>query len=240
MHGSDPDWGRVAMAIGKLHEETDIKPARVRIQFGDLVMHPEEPSDELLGQAAAGVTTVHQATPLTWRMLLADGWRGRLRTALCGGEAMHPDLAAALDERCDEVWNTYGSTAHRVTSADTARVPVGHPLPDTEVLVLDMDLARAERGAVGEIWIGGTGVGLGYRGRDELSADRFRPRPLGPPGERIYRTGDLGRRRADPRADSRADRRADLGRASECFSRPVRVMSRQNTFFRASAPGRVR
>jgi len=53
VHGGDPNWGRVAMAIGKLHEEIDIEPARVRIEFGDLVMHPEEPSDELLRQAAA-------------------------------------------------------------------------------------------------------------------------------------------------------------------------------------------
>jgi glutamate N-acetyltransferase/amino-acid N-acetyltransferase len=52
VHGADPNWGRVAMAIGKLEEEHDIEPPRVRIQFGDLVMHPEEPSDALLEQAA--------------------------------------------------------------------------------------------------------------------------------------------------------------------------------------------
>jgi amino acid adenylation domain-containing protein len=152
----------------------------------------------------SSAATVLQATPLTWRMLLASGWRSRLRTALCGGETMHLDLAAALDERCDEVWNIYGptettiwSTAHLVTSDDTERVPVGHPLPDTEVLLLNEDLAPTEQGAVGEIWIGGTGVGLGYRGRDELSAERFQPHPLGPLGKRMYRTGDLGRHRAD-------------------------------------------
>ncbi|RII20946.1 Glutamate N-acetyltransferase 2 [Streptomyces sp. YIM 130001] len=52
VHGSDPNWGRVAMAVGKLHEETDIEPSRVRIQFGDLPMHPDEPTDTLLHQAA--------------------------------------------------------------------------------------------------------------------------------------------------------------------------------------------
>ncbi|MEV0946954.1 bifunctional glutamate N-acetyltransferase/amino-acid acetyltransferase ArgJ [Rhodococcus sp. NPDC049939] len=52
VHGADPNWGRVAMAIGKLDEETDIAPERVRIQFGDLVMHPDEPDDELLERAA--------------------------------------------------------------------------------------------------------------------------------------------------------------------------------------------
>lgn len=53
VHGSDPNWGRVAMAIGKLDQEKDIEPDRVRIRFGDLVMYPEEPDDALLEEAAA-------------------------------------------------------------------------------------------------------------------------------------------------------------------------------------------
>ncbi|MEX1651743.1 bifunctional glutamate N-acetyltransferase/amino-acid acetyltransferase ArgJ [Streptomyces pseudovenezuelae] len=52
VHGADPNWGRVAMAIGKLDDESDIEPARVRIQFGDLAMYPEEPSSGLLAEAA--------------------------------------------------------------------------------------------------------------------------------------------------------------------------------------------
>lgn len=56
VHGADPNWGRVAMAIGKLHDETDIEPHRVRIQFGDLLMHPEEPSDALLERAGQYLT----------------------------------------------------------------------------------------------------------------------------------------------------------------------------------------
>ncbi|MFJ8750518.1 bifunctional glutamate N-acetyltransferase/amino-acid acetyltransferase ArgJ [Streptomyces sp. NPDC102441] len=52
VHGADPNWGRVAMAVGKLEDETDIEPPRVRIRFGDLVMHPEEPGDALLAEAA--------------------------------------------------------------------------------------------------------------------------------------------------------------------------------------------
>ncbi|MFE4514908.1 bifunctional glutamate N-acetyltransferase/amino-acid acetyltransferase ArgJ [Kitasatospora sp. NPDC056783] len=52
VHGADPNWGRIAMAIGKLEDETDIEPPRVRISFGDLPMHPEEPSDALLERAA--------------------------------------------------------------------------------------------------------------------------------------------------------------------------------------------
>ncbi|GAA2058209.1 bifunctional glutamate N-acetyltransferase/amino-acid acetyltransferase ArgJ [Nocardiopsis rhodophaea] len=56
IHGADPNWGRIAMAIGKLHDESDIEPRRVRIQFDDLVMHPEEPSDALLTKAAHYLT----------------------------------------------------------------------------------------------------------------------------------------------------------------------------------------
>jgi glutamate N-acetyltransferase/amino-acid N-acetyltransferase len=56
VHGADPNWGRVAMAIGKLEDELDVEPHRVRIRFGDLVMHPEEPSDELLAEAARYLT----------------------------------------------------------------------------------------------------------------------------------------------------------------------------------------
>lgn len=52
VHGADPNWGRIAMAIGKLEDEYDIEPHRVRIRFGDLLMHPEEPSDALLERAA--------------------------------------------------------------------------------------------------------------------------------------------------------------------------------------------
>ncbi|MGW2251708.1 bifunctional glutamate N-acetyltransferase/amino-acid acetyltransferase ArgJ [Kitasatospora sp. NPDC001660] len=51
VHGCDPNWGRIAMAIGKLEDDTDIEPAAVRIGFGDLAMYPDEPSDALLEQA---------------------------------------------------------------------------------------------------------------------------------------------------------------------------------------------
>ncbi|WP_432251108.1 amino acid adenylation domain-containing protein [Streptomyces sp. HNM1019] len=148
--------------------------------------------------------TVMQATPLTWRMLLADGWAGRLRLALCAGEVMHPTLARALGERCGEVWNAYGptettiyATAHRVGPVDAGSIPVGPPLPDTDVRILGEDVAPVARGEIGELWIGGTGVGAGYRGREDLTADRFRTLPGDRSAGRFYRTGDLGRQLAD-------------------------------------------
>ncbi|MFY4722114.1 amino acid adenylation domain-containing protein [Streptomyces sp. LaBMicrA B280] len=148
--------------------------------------------------------TAMQATPLTWRMLLEAGWNGPLRLAVCAGETMHPDLARSLDERCGDVWNAYGptettiyATVHRIGPQDIATVPVGRPLPDTEVRVLDEELTALPPDVVGEVWIGGTGVALGYHGREDLTAERFRTLPGEPLAGRFYRTGDLGRRRAD-------------------------------------------
>ncbi len=53
VHGADPNWGRVAMAVGKLHDETDIDPERLSIRFGDLAMYPQEPDDALLAKTSA-------------------------------------------------------------------------------------------------------------------------------------------------------------------------------------------
>ncbi|MER6376770.1 non-ribosomal peptide synthetase [Streptomyces mirabilis] len=142
--------------------------------------------------------TVLQATPLAWSMLLDAGWRGRLRVALCGGEPLSPSLAAALRPRVGRLWNIYGptettiwSTAHLVTNADQAVVPVGFPLPDTTVRLLDEQLRPAAPGERGEVWIGGGGVTSGYAGLPELTAERFTADPF-EPGGRLYRTGDLG------------------------------------------------
>jgi amino acid adenylation domain-containing protein len=147
--------------------------------------------------------TVLQATPATWRLLLAAGWAGRegLR-ALCGGEPMPPDLAAQLLGRVGELWNMYGptettvwSTAHRVEDP-AGPIPVGKPIANTRVYVLDRNLRPVPVGCVGEVYIGGDGVARGYRNRPELTAGRFVADPFRP-GQRMYRTGDLGRFRAD-------------------------------------------
>jgi amino acid adenylation domain-containing protein len=166
-------------------------------------------SDVLDGEALRAVlslsgATVLQATPLTWRLLLQAGWAGPLRVALCGGETLSPQLGAALAARSAEVWNIYGptettvwSTAHRVRASDRHAVPVGQPLPDTTVHILDGEMRPVADGATGEVCIGGGGVALGYHGKPQLTAEKFAPDPFGPPGQRLYRTGDLGRWCAD-------------------------------------------
>ncbi|MFJ2442186.1 amino acid adenylation domain-containing protein [Streptomyces sp. NPDC087658] len=160
--------------------------------------------EALLGAVAGSGATVLQATPLTWNLLLDSGWTGGLRVALCGGESLAPALAARLTARCRRVWNIYGptettvwSTAHRVTTSDQGVVPVGHPLPDTTVRVLDEQMRAVTHGERGEVWIGGGGVAHGYFGRPALTDERFVPDPIASDGSRLYRTGDLGRLRDD-------------------------------------------
>jgi amino acid adenylation domain-containing protein len=149
--------------------------------------------------------TMMQATPATWRMLLDGGWRGKSDlTALCGGEALTPDLAARLVPRCAALWNMYGPTETTIWST-TARladgdgpISIGRPIDNTEVHLLDARLQPVPAGVAGEIFIGGIGLARGYLARPELTADRFIPHPLtSTPGARLYRTGDRGRYRPD-------------------------------------------
>ncbi len=158
----------------------------------------------------ASGTTVLQATPATWRMLLDSGWRGRdgLRM-LCGGEALPRELADRLLGCGAELWNVYGptettvwSTLERVTAGD-GPVPIGHPIANTEVYVVDKALQPVPAGLPGELLIGGLGVALDYLDRPELTAEKFVDDPFGPrPGGRLYRTGDLARWRRDGRLEA--------------------------------------
>ncbi|HET9576195.1 MAG TPA: amino acid adenylation domain-containing protein [Usitatibacter sp.] len=146
--------------------------------------------------------TVMQATPATWRLLLAAGWKGMpALKALCGGEAMSRELADQLLARCGEVWNLYGptettvwSSIHRVQPGQ-GHVPIGRPIANTQMYVLDERYEPVPPGAVGELCIGGAGVSRGYWRRDELTAQRFVDNPFA--AGRIYRTGDLARHRGD-------------------------------------------
>lgn len=148
--------------------------------------------------------TAMQATPSGWRVLLAAGWIGGRRfKALCGGEGLPRELADALCDRVGELWNMYGptettiwSTCARITP-ETVGTPIGTPIANTRVYVLDTDGRQCPIGMAGEIWIAGDGVTLGYLGRDELTTERFVEDPWGAPGARMYRTGDRGRWRND-------------------------------------------
>ena len=153
-----------------------------------------------------GDITLMQATPATWRLLLEAGWHGdgKLRM-LCGGEALSPALADRLLATGGELWNVYGPTETTVWSSLERIVPgydritIGKPIDETQIYIFDEAMRPVPMGQEGEIWIGGRGLARGYRGRPELTAERFVQNPRGPDGDLIYRTGDLGRSLADGR-----------------------------------------
>jgi amino acid adenylation domain-containing protein len=147
--------------------------------------------------------SVVQATPTGFRMLIEAGWRPCPIKLISGGEALTPELARRLLERGARLWNGYGpsetsvySTFHEVRASD-APVPIGRALAATCARVLDEELGEAAAGEPGELFIAGAGVARGYLGRPGLTAERFLPDPLGPPGSRMYRTGDRVERLPD-------------------------------------------
>ncbi|MFF7271585.1 amino acid adenylation domain-containing protein [Streptomyces cyaneofuscatus] len=91
-----------------------------------------------------------------------------------------------------------GTCVYPVPDEEPAEVlPIGTPLPNMTMYVLDSALEPTPVGVPGELYVGGTGVARGYAGRPDLTADRFVPDPYGTPGNRLYRTGDLVRTRPD-------------------------------------------
>jgi len=139
-----------------------------------------------------------QATPATWRLLLAAGWESSPHlTALCGGEALPAGLASEIASRVDRLYNMYGptettvwSTMSRVHAGEPVRI--GSPLPNQTARVLDERLRPVPFGVPGELFIGGAGVTLGYHERPALNAERFLADPF-QRGGRLYRTGDVVR-----------------------------------------------
>ncbi len=166
----------------------------------------------LVDALAASGATVMQATPVTWRMLLAAGWRAPAGfRALCGGEALPPSLAQDLLDAGAELWNMYGPTETTIWSAveqitdATSPILIGRPIANTQLYILNGAMQRNPVGVVGELWIGGDGLAHGYLNRPDLTAERFVDDPYRTPGSRaplrIYRTGDLARRHADGRVE---------------------------------------
>lgn len=148
---------------------------------------------------------IMQATPVSWRLLIAAGWQGsRDFTILCGGEAMPLDLARELYERAGHVWNMYGPTETTVWSS-CYRLPdaqgpalIGRPIGNTQIYLLDTAMQPVPIGVPGELYIGGDGVTRGYLNRSELNAERFVADPFNTDNNaRLYRTGDGARYRRD-------------------------------------------
>lgn len=156
----------------------------------------------LLKQLNYSSATVMQATPATWRLLLAAGWceQGRLKI-LCGGEALDRSLAHQLLERGREVWNLYGPTETTIWSAvhqvDDV-VCIGRPIANTQFYILDSQQQLLPVGVPGELYIGGAGLARGYLNQPELTQQKFIPNPFEKSqAQRLYKTGDLVRYLSD-------------------------------------------
>ncbi|UXY15520.1 amino acid adenylation domain-containing protein [Chitiniphilus purpureus] len=151
-----------------------------------------------------GVSTLH-FVPAMLQAFLAHGDSAgcdSVRRVICSGEALPPQAQQAVFERLPQaaLYNLYGPTeaAIDVTHWQCRRdggptVPIGRPIGNVTVRVLDTDLNLAPQGAAGELYLGGAGLGRGYLNRAGLTAARFVADPFDGNGGRLYRTGDLVR-----------------------------------------------
>ncbi|MGW8957631.1 amino acid adenylation domain-containing protein [Paenibacillus sp. NPDC055715] len=152
--------------------------------------------------------TVAHFVPSMLRIFLQERDLSRcssLQQVYCTGEALAPDIAQACMKRLGvRLINLYGPTEAAVEATwweckqNELTVPIGRPIANMQMYVLDTQGHRVPIGVAGELYIGGVGVARGYWGQEELTAERFLPDLYTDrPGARLYRTGDLARFRSD-------------------------------------------
>ena len=217
--------------------------AAVRDMFGSLtcgarIVVPEERLDlAALSRliVAHGITCILSVVPtmltgLVAAMIHADpDAASTVRLVLTSGEPLDAELADRTHMAFPNatVVNQYGPTECTMTSTRAvipsglarSRVPVGLPIPGSQIYVLDDLLDPVPVGSIGEVCIAGSGLALGYRNLPAMTACRFVPNPFGTDGSRLYRTGDRGRFREDGQLEliGRMDRQVKIrGLASSC------------------------
>jgi amino acid adenylation domain-containing protein len=180
---------------------------RVHVIGDDDVRDPRR----LIGALTRGRVTVLEVVPSLLAELLdaEPGAASELRWLLATGEALPPGLAARWLAACPRValLNAYGPTEcsddvshHRVESVSgrgLTSTPIGRPVVNTGLHVVDRDLRQTMVGATGELCVAGAGVGRGYLGEPAKTAAVFVPDPFAEEGARLYRTGDLARHLPD-------------------------------------------
>ena len=156
--------------------------------------------------AAEGITTAHFVPSMLQAFLSVDvSACTSLQRIICSGEALPVELKnQALDQLRAGVYNLYGPTEAAVDvtwwscQREDRSVPIGRPVANTQIHILDERGRQVPIGVPGELYIGGVQVARGYLGRPDLTAERFVPDPFAAdPAARLYRTGDLAKWRAD-------------------------------------------
>jgi amino acid adenylation domain-containing protein/non-ribosomal peptide synthase protein (TIGR01720 family) len=175
---------------------------------------PEEEGVQALGEdlRRVGDYSLVKITPahleLVRHQLQTSEMAGRTRAFIIGGENLVGETIARWQESAPDTLlvNEYGPTETvvgccvytvRPDEQFTGSVPIGRPIINTDLRILDGHLQPVPIGVAGELFVGGAGVARGYWRRPDLTAERFVPDPFGPSGARLYRTGDLARYRAD-------------------------------------------
>lgn len=163
--------------------------------------------NKLLALLKESHSTVMQATPATWQLLLSAGWQQRSRLKiLCGGEALSQGLAHQLLSRASSLWNMYGpteatvwATTYEVVSQsliDSQRpaILIGKPIDNTLTYILDRYLQPVPIGVRGELYIGGVCLARGYLNRPDLNHEKFIANPFSHDlSDRLYKTGDIAK-----------------------------------------------
>jgi amino acid adenylation domain-containing protein len=175
-----------------------------------IVMPAERTSLEDIGRAVRtyGVDTLWLTAGL-FHLMVQENLEGLapLRQLLAGGDVLSVAHVEKVRRELPHLRliNGYGptegttfTTTFPVESMNGGPLPIGRPIANTQIYLLDARMEPVPAGVAGELWVGGDGLARGYHGRPELTAERFIPHPHATePGERLYRTGDLARWRAD-------------------------------------------